>query len=567
MSSFWSRLWKVTLSSAFALSASVLVVLALVQSVTPAHAQSSTDPQWNVMLTGSELRLCSSMNSDYCSSTDWINANEMRTARLFQLTDVRRREALRRAVWPRERDEVREELSVVLEEMVDFFARGVVPEYRLVERFRSRAYLDLLMRLSEAEYDRVLDNLEMPRLEGLDEHVNLAANADYSAEFVTRFVAMAEDQQQRNGREGKPLILVVTAGERDTFRSVDSHVAAFKQAGADAVWLPADVAVRAAREANECRALESYRRQLSGNYDRDRVHPSRHAEQLAYCSNVAQAEQLIQQASAVFFTGGSAQRLFRALQGSAELALLQTRFSEGKLAVGGAGAGAQAMVATNMLTNGHSRDAIRNGAFAATAPMPGCDLDNTCPRGLNPNSLTYEPLGGFGMLRNLIVDTDVSHRGRQGRLLRLAASTNAPLAIGLDRDTAMLMNSASGAFELIGQDGALFLEGAQGNDSMLAATFHYLRSGSMGRIESGRLHTAVLAAQQPQRLESITTRFLGDTGVYDNLDSVCRGSQQLRLLQETFVLQMLASEDSEIERTAGRCQVTNGVIGVAIQAP
>ena len=139
--------------------------------------------------------------------------------------------------------------------------------------------------------------------------------------------------------------------------------------------------------------------------------------------------------------------------------------------------------------------------------MPGCDLDNTCPRGLNPNSLTYEPLGGFGMLRNIIVDTDVSHRGRQGRLLRLAASTNAPLAIGLDRDTAMLMNSATGAFELIGQDGALFLEGAQGNDSMLAATFHYLRSGSMGRIESGRLHTAVLAAQQPQRLESITTRF------------------------------------------------------------
>lgn len=559
MSSFWSRLWKVMLSSAFALSASSLA--------TPAHAQSSADPQWNVMLTGSELRLCSSMNSDYCTSTDWINANEMRTARLFQLTDVRRREALRRAVWPRERDDVRDELSVALEEMVDFFARGVVPEYRLVERFRSRAYLDLLMRLSEAEYDRVLDNLEMPRLEGLNEHVNLAANSDYSAEFVTRFVAMAEDQQRRNEREGKPLILVVTAGERDTFRNVDVHVEAFKQAGAEATWLPADVAVRAAREANECRALESYRRQLSGNYDRDRVDASRHAEQLAYCSNVSQAEQLIQQASAVFFTGGNAQRLFRALQGSQELGLIRNRFEQGQLAVGGAGAGAQALVAANMLTNGHSRDAIRNGAFAASAPAPGCDLDNTCPRGLNPNSLTYEPLGGFGMLRNVIVDTDVSHRGRQGRLLRLAASTNSPLAIGLDRDTAMLVNSASGAFELLGKDGALFLEGAQGNESMLAATFHYLRTGSMGRIESGRLHTAVLAPQQPQRLESITTRFLGDTGVYDNFDSVCRGSQQLRLLQETFVLQMLASEDSEIERTAGRCQITNGVMGVAIQEP
>ncbi|MCH8500718.1 MAG: hypothetical protein LAT77_02270 [Aliidiomarina sp.] len=561
MSSFWSRLWKVSLSGAFAVSA------LSVSAVAAVNDPSGSDPQWNVMLTGSELRLCSSMNSDYCANTDWINANDMRTARLFQLTDVRRREALRRAVWPRERDEVRDELAVALEEMVDYFARGVVPEYRLVERFRSRAYLDLLMRLSEAEYDRVLDNLEMPRLEGLNEHVNLAENADYSAEFVTRFVAMAEDQLKRNDGDGKPLILVVTAGERDTFRSIEAHVEAFKQAGAEARWLPADVAVRAAREANECRALESYRRQLSGNYDRDRVEPSRHQEQLAYCANSAAGQALIEQASAVFFTGGSAQRLFRALQASDDLTVLRERFEQGRIAVGGAGAGAQALVASNMLTNGHSREAIRNGAFAATAPTPGCDLDNTCPRGLNPNSLTYEPLGGFGMLRNVIVDTDVSHRGRQGRLLRAAATSNSPLAIGLDRDTAMLVNTRSGAFELIGRDGALFLEGAQGNEAMLAATFHYLRSGSMGRLEAGRLHTAVLAPQQPQRLESITTRFLGDTGVYDNIDNVCRGSQQLRLLQDTFVLQMLASEDSEIERTAGRCQVTNGVIGIAIQAP
>lgn len=561
MSSFWSRLWKVSLSSAFAVSA--LSISAVANANTP----SGSDPQWNVMLAGSELRLCSSMNSDYCANTDWINANEMRTARLFQLTDVRRREALRRAVWPRERDEVRDELSIALEEMVDYFARGVVPEYRLVERFRSRAYLDLLMRLSEAEYDRVLDNLEMPRLAGLNEHVNLAENADYSAEFVTRFVAMAEDQLKRNEGEGKPLILVVTAGERDTFRSVEAHVEAFQQAGAESVWLPADVAVRAAREANECRALESYRRQLSGNYDRDRVEPNRHQEQLAYCSDPAAGTALIQQASAVFFTGGSAQRLFRALQNSNDLTQLRERFDQGRIAVGGAGAGAKALVASNMLTNGHSREAIRHGAFAATAPTPGCDLDNTCPRGLNPNSLTYEPLGGFGMLRNVIVDTDVSHRGRQGRLLRAAATSNSPLAIGLDRDTAMLINTQSGAFELIGRDGALFLEGAQGNETMLAATFHYLRSGSMGRLEAGRLHTAVFGTQPPQRLESITTRFLGDTGVYDNIDSVCRGSQQLRLLQDTFVLQMMASEDSEVERTAGRCQVTNGVMGIAIQAP
>ena len=126
----------------------------------------AADPKWNLMLAGSELQICSSMNSEYCLSNEWVVANDMRTARLFQLTDVRRGEALRQAIWPRSRDDIREELDVALREMVDYFGRGVVPEQRLVERLRSRAYLELISRLSAAEYNRILDSLEMPRLEG-----------------------------------------------------------------------------------------------------------------------------------------------------------------------------------------------------------------------------------------------------------------------------------------------------------------------------------------------------------------------------------------------------------------
>lgn len=533
-----------------------------------AETSNADDPQWNVMLVGSELRICSSMNSDYCSETSWINANEMRTTRLFQLTDVRRRAALRSSLWPRERESVREEVDEMLREMADYFARGVVPEHRLVDRLRSRAYLDLLSRLSEAEYNRILDNLEMPRLEGLDEVVNLGMNRDYSADFVTQFVALAESLHGISG-DRSPRILVVTAGERDTFRSVDAHVQAFEQAGASAHWLPLDVAVTQAQEANRCQDIDRLRRTLSGSYDRERVDPVRHAEQLAYCRAEDGWKTLLNDADAVFFTGGSADRLRSALvpnnRPSALLTEMRARFNAGTLAVGGAGEGAMALVNANMITHGHSREAVREGAIARRPPPLDCDLDDTCPRGMNAQSFTYEPLGGLGFLGFGILDTDVAHQGRQGRMLRLAATTGTPFSMGIDRDTAVLMNARTGAFEITGREGVFMIEGAQGTDTMLAGSFHYLRTGTLGQIGGGRLMDAVLAPQAFVRPDSPTTRFLGDSGLYDNLDLVCRNEQQLRLLQDTFVLMMQVNDESELELSRGRCQIINGVIGIANQ--
>lgn len=552
--------------------------LSLVLSSPSAQAEnnsSAANPKWNLMLAGSELQICSSMNAHHCNSSEWIVANEMRTARLFQLTDVRRRETLRQAIWPRARDGVREELDAAMREMVDYFGRGVVPEQRLVERLRSRAYLELITRISDAEYNRMLDNLEMPRLEGLNEVVNLAETKDNSGEFVTRFVAMAEalkgDSLENNGKAN---ILVVTAGERDSFRNLDTYLGAFTQAGANAKWLPIDVAVTRLQQTSEehaCRDLESQRRELSGSYDRDRVNPQRHTEQQVFCNVHDAWRTLIENADGIFFAGGSADKLRRALLPNGEatpvLRGLRERFDAGKLAVAGAAAGAQALVSANMITNGRSGEGMRAGAIASGAPAAGCEFDNTCPRGLNEHSLTYEPLGGVGVYRIGIVDTDVSTRGRQARMLQVAAETNSPLAMGIDGNTAVLMNSRSGVFAIIGNEGALFLEGAQQVGDMTAATFHYLRTGSMGRLAGSRVSAVVMAEQPPMRLETTTNRFLDDTGFYDNFDLVCRGSRRLRLLQSEFQLVLQVTDASELELSRSRCQVYNGVMGISQVEP
>lgn len=52
-------------------------------------------------------------------------------------------------------------------------------------------------------------------------------------------------------------------------------------------------------------------------------------------------------------------------------------------------------------------------------------------------NLTYDPLGGLGVLQNVMIDAHFSERSRQGRLTRLLAHTNTDRAFGVDEDTAL----------------------------------------------------------------------------------------------------------------------------------
>ena len=52
-------------------------------------------------------------------------------------------------------------------------------------------------------------------------------------------------------------------------------------------------------------------------------------------------------------------------------------------------------------------------------------------------NLTYDPLGGLGILQNVMIDAHFSDKGRQGRLTRLLAHTSTQRAVGVDEDTAL----------------------------------------------------------------------------------------------------------------------------------
>lgn len=131
-----------------------------------------------------------------------------------------------------------------------------------------------------------------------------------------------------------------------------------------------------------------------------------------------------------FFGGGDQARLITCLEtpdrrDSPVLAALRERYEQGTV-VAGSSAGTAIQAGAPMLTGGESYPALRFGAMAMASG----------------DSLAYDPSGGFGLFSYGILDTHFGQRGRQGRVLRLAADLRRDRAFGVDEDTALWVSDA-----------------------------------------------------------------------------------------------------------------------------
>ena len=129
----------------------------------------------------------------------------------------------------------------------------------------------------------------------------------------------------------------------------------------------------------------------------------------------------------VFFLGGGDQRRYtRALlrrdgSDSALLRVIRRAFAAGGV-VAGTSAGAAVLVEAPMVTGGESYDALAR-----------------------PRRVTSRRGGGLGLFRFGLIDTHFGERGRQGRMIRLAARHGEPLAFGIDENTALVVTDALGS--------------------------------------------------------------------------------------------------------------------------
>lgn len=198
-----------------------------------------------------------------------------------------------------------------------------------------------------------------------------------------------------------------------------------------------------------------------------------HIESRAGASHPA-AVAAVDSADGIFMTGGDQKRLLSLVGGTAVAEAMHAALARGAC-VAGTSAGASAM-SDAMLTYGRAR--------------------------LKPVKGTVGMGKGFGFLHGVVIDQHFSQRRRLSRLLTLVAQNKGLMGVGIDEDTALLIE-ADDSIEIIGAGTVTVVDGRSmvtDMDSidprtvpqMLDVRLHILPAGARHRIAHGG-ESAVLA--------------------------------------------------------------------------
>jgi cyanophycinase len=151
-------------------------------------------------------------------------------------------------------------------------------------------------------------------------------------------------------------------------------------------------------------------------------------------ANDRRREDDILSANAVFMTGGDQKRLLATIGGTVIDHAMHRAFKENGACIAGTSAGASAM-SEHMLATGVSGESL---------PAKG----------------ETHLAAGLGFLQRVVIDQHFSERHRLGRLLGVVAQNPYLLGIGIDEDTALVIQNGAG-FEVIGKGAITLIDGRQ----------------------------------------------------------------------------------------------------------
>ncbi len=140
---------------------------------------------------------------------------------------------------------------------------------------------------------------------------------------------------------------------------------------------------------------------------------------------------LIEKSKLIFFTGGDQLRITSLIGGTPVCEALKEAGKSGKYIVG-TSAGASVMSDT-MIVEGEDEE--------------------------SPRKCTLKMSPGMGFIENVIIDQHFAQRGRIGRLLTGIAQNPEVLGIGIDENTAIIVDK-DGIFEVIGEGAVYIIDGS-----------------------------------------------------------------------------------------------------------
>jgi cyanophycinase len=164
--------------------------------------------------------------------------------------------------------------------------------------------------------------------------------------------------------------------------------------------------------------------------------------------------ELVTQATGIFLTGGNQMRL-SAMTGGTKFEDLVRQRNEQGVVVAGTSAGAS-ILSAHMVAMGAS--------------------------GSTPKLRMAQMVAGFGLINNIIIDQHFRQRDRIGRLLALVAANPRLLGVGLDEDTAAMIDD-QGVIEVIGRHSLTIVDGSD----MFSDIFKVKAYGEI-TVSNARLH-------------------------------------------------------------------------------
>lgn len=145
------------------------------------------------------------------------------------------------------------------------------------------------------------------------------------------------------------------------------------------------------------------------------------------------ADKLLKNLTGVFITGGDQMRLSSLLGGTDFIIKLARKVRSG-LVVAGSSAGAACM-SSEMIVRGDA---------------------------LTPNQNGVKIIPGLGILKNIIIDQHFTQRARLNRIITAVCYNPKNLGIGIDEDTAILINK-NGVLEVLGKGTVTVIDGSNVN--------------------------------------------------------------------------------------------------------
>src|SRR4051812_47049177 len=140
----------------------------------------------------------------------------------------------------------------------------------------------------------------------------------------------------------------------------------------------------------------------------------------------------LEKCNCILFSGGDQLKLCSVLGGTKFIEEMQEKYFSEYFVIAGTSAGAAAMSNT-MICGGDENKAFMKGEVELSI--------------------------GFGLLRNVIIDTHFDARGRFGRLVQAIAAQPGSIGIGLDEDTGILVEKGS-KIRAVGSSSVVVVDGS-----------------------------------------------------------------------------------------------------------